>query len=228
MELASYHLIERGTNVFPLEVTAELLGSWRRHLNSTQTEDTAFHSPAIFFHALAIMHTPQYRTENAGALHGDWPRIPLPATAELLTQSATLGRQLAELLDPESEIKLLYPECDTGFPLVWRFFGSLKLPKPSDLSENLKLTAGWGRRGQGSTVMPGTGQSTTRPWTEAERTHLQWIGEYFHLTLDQVLNLSAEATSTSSSTAAPFWSSIPANVWTYPPGGYQVLKKWLI
>ena len=181
----------------------------------------------LFFHALAIMHTPQYRIENAGALLGDWPRIPLPATAELLTRSATLGRQLAELLDPESEIKLLYPECDTGFPIVWSFFAALKLPRPADLAENLKVTAGWGRRGQSSTVMPGPGQSTTRPWTEAERTHLQWIGEYFHLTLDQVLNLLGETCLDIHLNGNSFWTAVPANVWEYTLGGYQVLKKWL-
>ena len=27
--------------------------------------------------------------------------------------------------------------------------------------------------------------------------------------------------------ARAYWRSIPANVWTYKLGGYQVLKKWL-
>jgi hypothetical protein len=45
------------------------------------------------------MHSPQYRSENVGALLGDWPRIPMPATAHLLADSATLGRRLADLLD---------------------------------------------------------------------------------------------------------------------------------
>src|SRR5207249_1464578 len=62
---------------------------------------------SVFFHALATMHTPQYRLENAGALLGDWPRIPIPGTDELLTRSASLGRRLAELLDPESSIELI-------------------------------------------------------------------------------------------------------------------------
>ena len=33
--------------------------------------------------------------------------------------------------------------------------------------------------------------------------------------------------STSISTADAFWRNIPATVWTYNLGGYQVLKKWL-
>jgi predicted helicase len=231
--LGNRHLNERGANMFPLCTMGEPLpGQFESRMNLTDSASsyvsqlgTETHN--LFFHALAIMHTPQYRIENAGALLSDWPRIPVPATADLFTSSATLGRQLAELLDPESEIKLLYPECDTGFPLVWRFFGSLKLPKPSDLPENLKLTAGWGRRGQGSTVMPGTGQSTTRPWTEAERTHLQWIGETRDLTLDQVLNLLGDTCVDVQLNGSTFWSSVPSNVWAYTLGGYQVLKKWL-
>src|SRR5258708_28314193 len=106
------------------------------------------------------MHTSQYRTENSGALLGDWPRIPLPATANLLNRSAALGRRLAELLDAESAVQ---------FGTEWSFLGALKLPRDSDLNESLKITADWGRRGQGSTVMPAIGRSIVRPWTDEER-----------------------------------------------------------
>jgi hypothetical protein len=34
---------------------------------------------ALFYHAIAVLHAPAYRTENAGALRQDWPRVPLPA-----------------------------------------------------------------------------------------------------------------------------------------------------
>src|SRR5256885_49997 len=58
----------------------------------------------LFYHTLALLHSPTYRTENAGALRQDWPRVPLPATAELLHASATLGRQIAGLLDTERPV----------------------------------------------------------------------------------------------------------------------------
>ena len=94
---------------------------------------------------------------------GDWPRIPLPAIADLLTHSASLGRRLAELLDAESSISLA---------AEWSFLAALKLPLDPNLDEALKLTAGWGHKGQGSTVMPGRGLAPERPWTDAEREKL--------------------------------------------------------
>ncbi len=39
-------------------------------LNPRETADPA----DLFFHALAILHAPAYREENAGALRMDWPR----------------------------------------------------------------------------------------------------------------------------------------------------------
>lgn len=58
----------------------------------------------LFYHALAIMHATVYRAENAGALRQDWPRIPLPVNLDLLQHSASIGRQLATLLDVEREV----------------------------------------------------------------------------------------------------------------------------
>ena len=32
----------------------------------------------LFHHVIAVLHDPQYRAANAGALRMEWPRIPLP------------------------------------------------------------------------------------------------------------------------------------------------------
>src|SRR5579859_3514263 len=55
----------------------------------------------VFFHIAAILNTPAYRTENAGAIEQDWPRIPIPASRALLEASAALGRRVADLLRPD-------------------------------------------------------------------------------------------------------------------------------
>jgi hypothetical protein len=150
---ASLDLVDRGASCFPdgtVELTDILLNTWEIKANLSEAAtlwcgNMAIEFRDLFLHALAVMHTPTYRTENSGALLSDWPRIPLPATAELLNHSATLGHHLAELLDAESPLNLA---------AEWSFLAALKLPRYATLEEALKLTAGWGSRGQGSTVMP--------------------------------------------------------------------------
>ena len=41
------------------------------------------------------------RDENGGSLLQDWPRIPIPATRDLLEASAALGRTVGDLLRPD-------------------------------------------------------------------------------------------------------------------------------
>ena len=171
-----------------------------------------------FFHSIASLHTPAYRTENAGALLGDWPRIPLPATADLLAASAVLGRRLADLLDPESNVQLTRE---------WSFLAALKRPSGNLKPEHLQLTAGWGSRGKGSTVMPGRGKAIPRPWTAVERDRLATLAATQSLTLEAALTLLGDTCLDIHLNGNSLWSAVPANVWTYTLGGYQVLKKWL-
>ena len=63
----------------------------------------------LFHHTLAVLHDPAYRQTNAGALRMGWPRIPLPgwpngeadSAAAALARSASRGRSLVALLDPD-------------------------------------------------------------------------------------------------------------------------------
>jgi hypothetical protein len=219
-------LLDRGASCFPavvIDVAGTLLSDVHVSLNLSSSAvakliEIGGNKDDLFFHALATMHSPQYRTENAGALLSDWPRIPLPATADLLARSATLGRHLAELLGAESSIRLT---------AEWSFLAALKLPKSSDLKGALKLTAGWGYRGQGSTVMPGQGLSPERQWTAAEREKLAALAVAQSLTLEGALALLGESCVDVHLNGESFWPAIPINVWNYTLGGYQVLKKWL-
>ena len=81
---------------------------------------------------------------------------------------------------------------------------------------DFELTAGWGHFGSGQAVMPGQGRVVQRPYTPAERQDLNTtqrsLGE---TTCDVHLNDRA------------YWRNVPAAVWDYRLGGYQVLKKWL-
>ena len=82
--------------------------------------------------------------------------------------------------------------------------------------EDFTVTAGWGHFGAGETVMPGLGCTVERAYTPEEQDAfddaLPVLGD---TTFDVYLNERA------------FWSNVPAAVWDYKLGGYQVLKKWL-
>ena len=82
--------------------------------------------------------------------------------------------------------------------------------------DDFALTAGWGHYGSGDAVMPGQGRVVERAYTPDERTALDdSIPTFGETTFDIYLN------------ARACWRNVPAAVWTYKLGGYQVLKKWL-
>jgi hypothetical protein len=58
----------------------------------------------IWMHALAIGYSHAYLSENADGIRQDWPRIPLPKEKAVLLASASLGRQVAALLDTETPV----------------------------------------------------------------------------------------------------------------------------
>ena len=82
--------------------------------------------------------------------------------------------------------------------------------------DDFAVTAGWGHHGSGDAVMPGQGRLVKRDYTPAERAALgNAISALGDTTYDVYLNDRA------------YWRNVPAAVWNYHLGGYQVLKKWL-
>ena len=185
-----------------------------KHINAS-VED-------LFHHVLAVLHDPAYRETNAGALRMDWPRIPLPGwpdgdapeAAETLARSAARGRELAALLDPETPVS----GVTTG--TLRREVAAIAVPATVDgrnmTGDDFALTAGWGHYGTGDAVMPGQGRVVERDYTADERAALgDATGVLGQTTFDIYLNGNA------------YWRNVPAAVWRYKLGGYQVLKKWL-
>ena len=235
--ISSYHLIERGALWFSAWLRNDDLGidgdvtqhrpnlsaaaqRYLKHIN-TSVED-------LFHHVLAVLHDPAYREANAGALRMEWPRIPLPgwptpgsagilpasAATEALAQSAARGRELAALLDPDTPV----PGVTTG--TLRPEIATIAVPATVDgrnmAGDDFALTAGWGHYGTGDAVMPGQGRVVEREYTPEESAAL---GDTLHTlgetTFDIYLNGNA------------YWRNVPATVWHYKLGGYQVLKKWL-
>lgn len=219
--LADHHIVESNVGMFPLYVFAPETASVVRETpdmfgteaGSGNGQPVPNLTPCalkylaklgagpedLFFHIVAILHAPAYRTENAGALRQDWPRIPLPETADTLRAGAALGRQVATLLDPETDV----PRVTSGsIRSDLKGLAELTVTGPAKpRTPDLSLTARWGYAGQGGVVMPGPG--LVRGGTR---------GDGF---LDIHLN------------ATTCWRDVPADVWAYTLGGYQVLKKWL-
>ena len=234
--IASYHLIERVSNWFPAWLRTEQTDGQQSLLDAggeqprpnlsdeaqAYLDQLGLGVEDLFHHALAVLHDPAYREANAGALRMEWPRIPLPGwpngdspgAADELATSATRGCGLARLLDSEAPV----PGVTIG--KLRSELAAIAVPATAAGSnmtgDDFAVTAGWGHFGTGDAVMPGHGRTAERPCTAAERDALDNAADVLgETTFDVHLNDKAR------------WSNVPAAVWNYKLGGYQVLKKWL-
>jgi hypothetical protein len=178
-------------------------------------------------HALAIGYSPAYLTENADGIRQDWPRIPLPDNRDALLASATLGRQVAALLDTESQVKgvtlgTIRPELRPIAVISRVGGGSLYLE-----AGELAVTAGWGHAGKGGVTMPGKGKTVARDYTPEELAAVKEGAKVPGLTLEQALAHLGETTYDIYLNEVAYWKNVPVKVWEYTIGGYQVIKKWL-
>jgi len=232
--LCSLHIIERGANFFPLKLRVPEQGDLLSQLNTKNPVVDGFQfnfseaaidylnhagtlndAEHLFYHVLAILHTPLYSSENSGALRLNWARIPLPDNRETLIASANIGRQIAALLDPETPVAGVTsgkPHPELKVIAVVSRVGTGNLDPNTDFA----LTAGWGYAGQNGVTMPGKGKVIDRPYTPEEQTAIAEVIEQLGTaTHDIYLNKIA------------YWKNIPDRVWNYTLGGYQVIKKWL-
>ena len=229
--MASYHFIERGALWFPawLKESGIHVGpngaALRPNLSSSAQhylECLGLGVEDLFYHVVATLHSPTYLTANSGALRMEWPRIPLPGwpdavvdgTPQALIQSATRGRELAALLDADT------PVAGVTTGTLRQELATVAVPSIMDGSNmagnDFVVSAGWGYFGSGDVVMPGQGRIEERTYGAGElgamgNTPLM-LGKN---TVDAYLNERA------------YWRNVPAAVWNYQLGGYQVLKKWL-
>ncbi len=166
-----------------------------------------------------------YAQDQADALRQDWPRIPLPADKDLLTRSAGLGRRVAALLDAESPVNgVTSNPIRTELKLV---SAVSRVGGGSLSSDELAVTAGWGFAGKGGATMPAKGRVVERDYSPEEREAISQGAEALGLTLDDALRLLGPNTRDVYLNDVAYWKNVPAHVWDYTIGGYQVMKKWL-
>ncbi|AKV70126.1 type ISP restriction/modification enzyme [Microcystis panniformis] len=200
-------------------IKANLSEKSRQYLNQlgiNNLDENIENASLIWLHSLAIGYSTLYLGENADGIRQDFPRIPIPNSQELLIKSAQLGQVIASLLDTENPVigvtkkptpalqKIALISCTDG--------GNLN-PDKGDLIINV----GWGHGGKNGVTMPGKGKAIARQYTTAEMSVIspemrKLLGTK---TYDIYLNDRA------------YWQNIPAQVWEYTIGGYQVIKKWL-
>ena len=229
-ELAALHVIEWSASMFPAWLQDDEWGTeganQRRPNVSAKTQRYLERLGAsvedLFHHVVATVHDPAYREANAGALRMEWPRIPLPGwngdesnnAAQALANSAARGRELACLVDPDRAVQgVTHGTLRPGLAAT----AEPATANGRNMSGmDFAMTAGWGHYGSGDAVMPGQGRAVERDYTTAERAeHDEATTTLGPKTFDIYLNDNA------------CWRNVPAAVWTYKLGGYQVLKKWL-
>ena len=228
-DLAALHLVEWSASMFPAWLRDDAWGTdagrgRRPNLSVTAQrylDRLGANVEDLFHHVLAMLHDAAYRKANAGALRVGWPRIPLPGwsggnegEATALARSAARGRELARLLNPDTPV----PGVTDG--ALRPGIAIIAEPATADgrnmTGEDFAVTAGWGHPGSADAVMPGQGRAVQRDYTPSEHTALGNAATGLGgTTFDIYLNRGA------------FWRNVPATVWTYKLGGYQVLKKWL-
>ena len=75
--------------------------------------------------------------------------------------------------------------------------------------------------------MPGKGRIIERDYSTDERKAIERGAQLLRLTDEEALAHLGERTCDVYLDDVAYWKNIPARVWDYTIGGYQVIKKWL-
>jgi Type ISP C-terminal specificity domain len=178
-------------------------------------------------HVLAIGYSPAYLKENKDGIRQDWPRIPLPASREVLEASARLGHDVTVLLDIEGPVKGV---TSGAIRLELRVIGPVEKIGGGRIDPgagDLDLMAGWGHRGKGGVVMPAKGNIVRRDYEPEELEAIRRGASALGLSEDEAICLLGRTTYDVFLNGNVCWRNVPENVWGFYIGGYQVIKKWL-
>lgn len=185
----------------------------------------------LWLHALAVLYTPAYIRENAEAIRLDWPRIPIPGLSDdrsakeakaLLTISASLGREVAELLAFDRSMRAEYDKILGGL-VVNGYPASPDTADPNVLA----LTAGWGVQAKGKAVRPRPGRILPRGYRPGEVEALRELSRQMGVGNIDLGAVFGDLVGDAYLNDRACWSGIPDSVWEFRIGGRQVLPKWL-
>ena len=135
--------------------------------------------------------------------------IPLPKALEVLQDSAELGQQVAQLLNPD--VPVFGVTAGTPRPEL----APIAVPSTSQGATRDWALTRWGNRTDAGVTMPLRGRASVRAYANEETAVQQYADALGTETIDIGMN------------EASYWKCVPHSVWTCRIGGYQVLKKWM-
>ncbi len=92
---------------------------------------------------------------------------------------------------------------------------------------DLAVTAGWGHAGKDGVVMPAKGKWCERMYAQDEVKAVEAEAKALGMAAKDMMQLLGEKTCDVYLNDTAHWRNVPAQVWEYHIGGYQVMKKWL-
>lgn len=193
----------------------------REYLRALGLASDAVNAERLWLHVVAVGYSAVYQVENADAIRADWPRVPLPVAASLLTKSAQLGRTVAGLLDVSP---WAHPVETVGVPKLGVLASASGQLDPTC---DLGVTARWGIASRNNVIMPSAGRLSERDYAAVELSDITECAEVIGMSCGEAVRLLGDTCFDVYLNDIAYWRCVPSNVWRYTIGGYQVVKKWL-
>lgn len=204
-------------------------------LRNSTLEDAAL---LVHYHVLAVGFAPAYLHENRVELGQGWPRIPFPGfdpvdpriisdARETFQNSAKLGRLVAQLLAGDSSKR--GSDMRTTADGLYRFAVLTEEPAAHQEEKDrlFVVDRGWGKVFRDGAVLPSHGKLSVRDYSQDERQAVETVARSMRVHAGAAYSLLGDSTRDIYLNDRVCLRNVPAKVWDFTVGGYQVLKKWL-
>lgn len=203
-------------------------------------KDTSAESVAlqVHHHILAVGFAPAYLHENQVELGQEWPRIPFPGfdpadprtcteAREAFGNSTGLGRRVAALLTGDSPLYNANPRMNGDGIDDFVVLMDERSGYRHWEGNSIVVDREWGKIFREGAVLPSHGKLSIREYTSDERRLVETTARTMGVHAGAAYALLGETTRDIYLNERVYLQNVPAKVWDFTVGGYQVLKKWL-